>query len=173
MQVFPYIAQPAGGGSAAGCAVKRERSTLSGQTRSRGRRNVLDCFVVRVLTEKSHLDDLDDLCGSLLDGVHQARNNRCATFLSRIACYVGERITAGVEADRRAGDKGGALGDRLALCAIVGLPDRRRQRMRQLVNDHVQHALRSGSLHANRLLLVVAASFGLVVLGVRNLAVAD
>jgi hypothetical protein len=55
----------------------------------------------------------------------------------------------------------------------VGLPDRRRQGVGEFMDEHMQHSFRSGSLHANHFLLVIAASFGLVVLGVWHDRVAD
>ena len=127
MEVFPYIAQPAGEECACGLHFRGELSVEERAIVGKGggdRRHLLGCFAVRILTEKSHLDNLDDLRGGLLNCVHQARDNRCPIFLPGIARYVWESVPAGVEADRRADDKGDALRDRLALGAIVGLPDR-------------------------------------------------
>jgi predicted HTH domain antitoxin len=50
--------------------------------------------------------------------------------------------------------------------AVVRLPDRCRQRVGQLVDEDVQHPLRGSGLNADRPLLVVTESFGLVVFAV-------
>src|SRR3712207_2784134 len=106
MELFPYTAQPAGGESACGVRCKGERRRLSGHGRSRGTKKRGCFFAVRVLAQETRLNTLNNLCGVLLDRVHQARDDLRAVFLPSISSDVGKRIPASVEADRRAGDKG-------------------------------------------------------------------
>ena len=61
---------------------------------------------IDVLSNEPCLDNLDNLCGILLDGVHQAREDRRAVLLASVTSDVGRRIAIAVEADCGAGDEG-------------------------------------------------------------------
>src|SRR4051812_41052019 len=130
---FPYTAQPAGE-IAGGLRVRGTRDLCAnecaiGAERSGDRMGFLSLLNVSALAQEAYLDRLDDYGGSLLNCVHQARNDRRTVLLAGITCNVWKRVSAGVEADRGADDEGDALGDRLARGAIVGLPYRCRQRV--------------------------------------------
>jgi len=62
---------------------------MIGNDRSRNRRGFFGLSAFYVFAEETCLDDLDDLRSGLLDGVHQARDDRRAVLLASVSGNIG------------------------------------------------------------------------------------